>query len=715
MTLYAEVFLPLPFDHGFTYLVPAAFHQKVKEGSRVLVPFKDTRLTGFVGRLRRRKPRKELPLREIIEVLDEEPVFSPSFLSFTRKLSQTFFSSWGEILQASLPPAYILKTETSVFLKEEGKKALRGKDLSREERGVLVLLEKREYTPFFLKRKSKIKNFSQILSRLEKRGWIEKRKAVKKTAPKKEMGRPLAPTQLEMDFSLDAHSLRLADEIVQRWRERPCSRTLLYGEPEKREAVYFYLIKKVLERRKKVLFLVPEISLTRGLIGKFEKRLGEKGACLHSRLSESRREAEWKKIKEGEVDVVVGPRSALLSPISDIGLIIVDEEQDESYYQRESPSYEARRGAWLRAKEEGCSLVYGSAFPSVESFYRARKRGDLLSLKDRSKKPRVVILDGRKKREIIPQWLRESIEKRLENNQPILIFINRRGYASFLYCASCNTIPRCPQCEISLTYHKREGRLLCHYCNHSSLKIESCPVCGKRMMRLGGLGIEVLEEELKKILPLSRVVCFDTDVVKTKREQEKILQRFREGKIDILIGTQLLAHQVGLPSVPLVVVFFPETTLSLSDFKATQKTYHLLIQMMKFVDDREGEIIIQTAFPRHFAIRCAAQRDYLSFYRQEIKYRRLMNYPPFSHMAEVLFRGESLKSVARKSRQFYSLLKDHDDEVEILGPALISGPGLRGKGAIQVILKSERSAKLDNALRKSLQPLRMRRSVWFYE
>jgi len=324
-------------------------------------------------------------------------------------------------------------------------------------------------------------------------------------------------------------------------------------------------------------------------------------------------------------------------------------------------------------------------------------------------------VDERKEREVISEGLKRSISQRLEKRESVLVFINRRGYASFLYCSTCNYIPRCPRCEISLTYHKKEGKLLCHYCSHAIPKVDSCPVCGKKILGMRGLGIEVVEEELRKNFPQHRVVCFDTDVVKTRKEQEKIINRFRQGKIDILIGTQLLVHQVDLPSVSLAVIFYPETTLSLSDFKATQKTYHNLIQMMRFVLNEEGKIIVKTAFPQHFAIRCAARWDYLCFFRQEIKYRRLMNYPPFCYMAEVLFRGDSLKTLARKTREFYSSLRGQNQEVEVLGPARASGPGLGGKGTIQVILKSTRRKNLEDVLRRSLQPVRMRRSILFYE
>ena len=716
MTLYAEVILPLPLDRSFTYIVPPTGQKRAKEGSRVLVPFRQRILTGFIVKLRKRRQAKDLKLKEIHEVLDKTPVFSADFLAFTRKLTDFHFSSWGEILQSSLPPSFYHKTETKVYLTDEGRKALKGKEISSDEREVLGLLQKSAYSPLFLRRKTKIKNLSALLSRLEKKDLILIQRRIKKGKVREEKSPLRQPTQLEMDFSLDNKSLQVADAILQRSRKKGFSPFLLQEALEKREAVYFYLIKKTFEKKKKVLFLVPEISLTKTLVEKFEKRLGEKVACLHSRLSDKRRAMEWRRIKKGDVELVLGPRSALLSPLSDIGLIVVDEEQDESYYQQESPAYDARKGAWFRAQQERCPLLFGSAYPSVGSYYRAKKKGYLLTMGNGTKKRKVEIVDERAEQKIITQKLKEKIGERLKKREPILVFINRRGYAFFLFCARCNYIPHCMHCDISLTYHKKDEKLVCHYCNYSIPKITHCPECGAKIIRKRGVGIEVVEEELKRAFPQSKVVCFNTDVIKTKREQEKILSRFAKGKIDILVGTQLLAHQWNLSLVSLVTIFYPETTLTLSDFKAGQKTFQNLVQMMRFVrTDDAGEVIIQTWFPDQFGIRYAVSDDYVSFFKQEIKFRRLMNYPPFSHMAEVLFQGENLRYLAQKSRQFSQQIRKFDADIEVLGPALAPVAKVRGRNRIQLVLKAKKGRYLAQALRESLRMVKFRPSVLMWD
>jgi primosomal protein N' (replication factor Y) len=714
MTLYAEVILSLPLDQSFSYLIPQSYQKKAKIGSRVLVPLGQRMLTGFIVRLGKRRVSPEFKLKEIAEVLDEEPVFSSSFLSFTRKLSDYYYSSWGELLQASLPPSFILKSKTIIALSEKGGAALQDKNLPSEEREVLGFISKGSYSVLFLKRKFKARNLSRLLSRLEKKGLILVQKEITKVRKKTASVSSLSHTQLEIDFSLDSQSRETADQIIRKVEKKVFSTFFLYGPPEKREAVYSRLIKEVLAKGRRVLFLVPEIALTRTLMERFEKKLGEKVALLHSQLSERKRELEWWKIKQGEADVVVGPRSALLSPVDHQGLIIVDEEEDESYYQLESPSYDARKGAWLRAKEEGAALVYGSGLPSVEAFYRARREKYLFCLDSERRERKVEIVDDRLERGLISSKLKEKISERLLKKEPILIFFNRRGYASYLFCSRCNYISRCIHCDIALTYHKREGKLICHYCNYSLDKMDRCPECGSRMIRERGTGIEAVEEELKTIFPRDRVALFATDL--NRREQEKILRDFWSGKISILVGTQLLAHQAELPPASLVAILFPETILTLSDYRASQKTFQTLSRMMKFLkSDNKAEVIIQTALPHHFSIRLAARGDYFSFFKEELKLRRLMNYPPFCFIAEILFQGENLRNVARKSREFSTRVKSSEQDLEILGPSLASVSRVRGINRVQVILKARRKKELDSVLRESLKTIKLRKSVWIYE
>ena len=714
MTLYAEVTLSLPVSQTFIYAIPESMSTGSLVGSRVLVPLGQRMMTGFVIRLRKKRLDPGIQLKEIVEVLDDEPVFSSAFLSFTQKLSDYYYSSWGEVLQASLPPSFILKSQARVSLTEKGSQAVEEEGLSREERALLDFLKQKEYSVPFLKRKLRIQNISTLLSRLESKGLIHIQRDIKRAGQKKALPVQESESQLEMDFSLDAHSRQVADRIVSALGQKAFSPFLLQGPAEKRESVYLYLIRKVLDRGSKVLFLVPEIALTQSLREKFEKKLGEKVALLHSRLTERRRENEWLRIKEGKADVVVGPRSALFAPVEDLGLIIVDEEQDESYFQQENPSYDARRGAVLRAKQEKAGLVYGSEHPSVSAYYRARKKGYLLCLKEKKTEKRIEVVDDRREKGVISRKLAERIAARLKKKESILVFFNRRGYAPYLLCSNCHYIPRCVRCDIALAFHKKEEKLVCHYCDFSTPAVETCPDCGSRVIKARGVGIEAVEEGLKRIFPQARTASFATDL--NRKEQEKIIQEFRRGKLDILIGTQLLVHQVGLPPASLVCILYPETVLTLSDYRAGQKAFQAASQMMRFLKkEGDAEVIIQTALPDHFSIRLAASEDYMSFYKEELNFRRLMKYPPFSHLVEILFQGVSLRSVARQSRNFLNRVKEISPNIEVLGPALAPVSKLRGKSRVQVILKARQKKELDDVLERLLKSVKARKSVLVHD
>jgi primosomal protein N' (replication factor Y) len=714
MTLYAEVVFPLPVSQTFIYTVPDSLRSKTLVGSRVLVPLGQRMMTGFVVKLRKKRLSSKIKLKEVGDVLDEKPVFSSAFLSFTGKLSDYYYSSWGDVLQASLPPSFILKSQARVSLTEQGEEAVRKGDLTREELQVLKLLGVKEYSVFHLKRMLTIKNLSTLLSRLEKKGLVHIRRDIKRMRPKRVLPVAKTESQLEMDFSLDAHSRQVADEIVSALGQQVFSSFFLYGPAEKRESVYFYLIRRILERERKALFLVPEVASTQTLREKFEKRLGEKVALLHSRLTEKEREIEWLRIKEGEADIVVGPRSALFAPIDNLGLVVVDEEQDESFFQPESPSYDARKGAWMRAKQEKAGLVFGSEIPSVSAFYKARKRGYLLYLKERKEKRKVEVVDDRREKDVVSRRLAERIAIKLKRKEPILVFLYRRGYASYLLCSSCNFIPRCVRCDVALAYHKREKKLVCHSCGYSTPAVEDCPDCGRRMIKGRGVGVEAVEEGLKRIFPQARIASFATDL--DRKDQSKILQEFRKGKIDILVGTQLLAHQFELPSASLVSILYPETLLTLSDYRASQKTFQAVSQMMKFLrEEGEAEAIIQTALPRHFSILQAARGDFMSFFKEELDFRRLMKYPPFTHLVEILFQGENLRYVAKQSREFLSRMKDASKNVEILGPALAPVSMLRGRSRVQLILKAGKKKDLDDVLEKLLKSVKARRSILVHD
>jgi primosomal protein N' (replication factor Y) len=378
--------------------------------------------------------------------------------------------------------------------------------------------------------------------------------------------------------------------------------------------------------------------------------------------------------------------------------------------------YDARRGAWLRAAGERAVLVYGSSTPSLEAFYRAQQAGYLLTLKSEHPLRQASVVDDKTEKGLISQKLASGLRERLAAGEPSIVFLNRRGYASFLFCPNCGYIPKCDRCQVSLAYHKKEDRLVCHYCRASRPKLAACPQCGSKVMEPGGAGVEAVEEELRRLFPRARIACFDSDRVKGKKAREKVLQKFQSAETDILIGTQYLAHQTGLPAVSLVGILNPEALLAVPDFRAAQRTYLALAFMMRLADEdnTRSEIVIQTSFPDHHSIRSAAGRDYLAFYQEEIRFRRLMNYPPFSSLAEVLLQGKELRNLARKAREISGCAGAVGRPVEILGPAFTPGATIRGEKRVQLILRTQDPELLDQVLRECLERTKIKKSVLRY-
>ncbi len=716
MTLFAEVVFPLPLGQSFFYIVPPVWTGIARAGSRVMAPLGSKVQMGFIVRVSEQGPSRTIRLKEILQVIDETPHISADILCFTRQLSAVHFSSWGEFLAASLPPSGLVRTMTKAFLTEKGGHALKEKNLSRDERAVAEILKGKPYSLFFLRRKTGLKNISSLAARMEKKGLIRVERKTRSAGPKKDIRVKPRPTQLELDFYVDETVKDAAGAILEAMGKDDFAPYYLFGPRPRRRAVYDLLIQKALARAKKTLFLIPELSQTGALQNRLEKRLGSQVVFIHSGLSDRARELTWQRIRSQKAGVVAGLRSALFSPVENLGLVIVDEEHDDSYLQLESPPYDARRGAWLRASGQGAVLVYGSSTPSVEAFYKAQHDGYLLTLKNGHEPVQAVVVDENAEKGLISQKIASGIRRKLEEGKPCLVFLNRRGYASFLLCPRCGHIPKCERCKISLAYHKKEDRLVCRYCRASRPKITACPQCGNKVLEPGGAGVEAVEEALQRLFPHSRIAGFDSDRTRGKKERDKALRNFQEGKTDILVGTQWLAHQAGLPAASFIGILNPEALLAFPDFRAAQRTYLALDFMVQLADatDRRAEVVIQTASPDHYSIRAAAQGDYLAFYREEIRFRRLMNDPPFSCLAEVTLQGREPRSLAQKAREIARCVDAFGRRLEMLGPAFTPGATPGGEKRVQIIVRTQNPELLDQVLRECLGRIRIKKSVLRY-
>jgi primosomal protein N' (replication factor Y) len=715
MTLYADVVLPLPLDRPYTYSVPVELEGRAAVGSRVLVPLGERRLTGFVVGLRKKKPRISLKLKPVAEVLDEKPFFTPELLAFTRRLSRSSFTPWGEILRAAVPPSLLLRTRASVSLTPKGKEALEQGTLSDEERRVADLLEPRPHSPLYLERKVQAKNLPALLARMRKKELVIVEKKLKLVSRRERDELSAGPTQLELDFSLDEGLRKAARAILEVMAKKAFSPFLLFGPAGRREAVYFHLIREAAARSGRVLYLVPEISLTPALIEKYKRKLGDGLAILHSRMTDRQRELEWQKIKERRAAVVIGPRSALFAPLPDLRLVILDEEQDETYSQQEGLPFDVRKAARIRAEEEKAALVQGSAAPTVESFYSARKGRFLIDLGRETATAKVLLLDFRRASGLVDPRLKRAIQDRLEKREQVILFFNRRGYASHLVCGRCGHVPRCDRCDLSLAYHKKEGKLVCHACRRSVPAVLNCPRCKGRLVVRMSAGIEAVAEELRTSFLGCRVEVFAADEAARKEKKDALLRGFERKEIDILVGTQSLARQPGLPPVTLAGVLHPEMILHLADFRSGQKAFLLIRSAFHFLREGEtSEVHIQTSAPDHYSIREAARGDYLGFFEQEIRFRRLLDYPPFSFLAEVFFSGENARHVAATARMFVTRVKDSGKDVQVFGPSVASMARKRGLFRVQVNLKTRRLETLNGVLSPSLKGIRSEKSVFLF-
>ncbi|MGC8792222.1 MAG: replication restart helicase PriA, partial [Bryobacteraceae bacterium] len=474
--------------------------------------------------------------------------------------------------------------------------------------------------------------------------------------------------------------------------------------------VYLRAIEAALALGRGALMLVPEIALTPAVAALFFQRFGDQVAILHSAFSDAERADQWRRIRSGAAPVAVGTRSAVFAPVRDLGLIVVDEEHDHSYKQEETPRYHGRDVAIVRAQMAGACVVLGSATPSLESRYNAeRGKYQLLLLPERIERrplPRVEIVDMRaefletRKQATFSRRLLEEIGARLESGEQTMLLLNRRGFACFVACRACGHRMECVNCAVTLTYHRREHRLLCHYCNYAEPPPTACPKCSSEHIYYIGVGSERIEEELHRHFPRARVERMDRDTVSGRRQYETILAAFREGSFDILVGTQMIAKGHDIPNVTLVGVVSADVGLGVPDFRAAERTFQLLTQVAGRAGRGElpGTVIIQTINPDHYAIRFAALQDYELFYRKELEFRRMMRYPPFCALASVLLRSVRQEEAFHMSAELGRFLTPAPEGIKVLGPAEAPVPKLKSEYRYQLLLKAASRHRLAETL-----------------
>jgi primosomal protein N' (replication factor Y) (superfamily II helicase) len=527
------------------------------------------------------------------------------------------------------------------------------------------------------------------------------------------VGAPAYPTRAAV--ILNEHQQAAYDQIRASGDSGAFSVFLLQGVTGSgKTEVYLRAIETAMAQGKGALMLVPEIALTPAVAGQFHHRFGDRVAILHSAFHDSDRAQEWRRIRSGEAAVVVATRSGVFAPVRNLGLIIVDEEHDQSYKQQETPRYHGRDVAIVRARGANATVVLGSATPSIESRYNVeRGKYTRLLLPDRiEKRPmaRVELIDMRnefietRKQATFSRALIDAVTERLSNGEQTMLLLNRRGFSSFVACRACGARCECVNCSVTLTYHRRDRRMLCHYCNYAARVPDRCAKCDSEYIQFIGLGSERVEDELHGAFPKARIARLDRDTVGAKRDYETILSAFRDGSFDILVGTQMIAKGHDIPNVTLVGIVSADIGLGLPDFRAAERTFQLLTQAAGRAGRGEtpGIVLIQTINPDHYAVRGAAAQDYEAFFAKEIEFRRFMSYPPFGVMVNILVRGVDQEQALQRSAALARLLDPAPEGVRVMGPAAAALARLKNEYRYQMLLKSS-SRKQLNAIAGQLR------------
>jgi primosomal protein N' (replication factor Y) (superfamily II helicase) len=791
---YAEIVFPIPVDHAYTYIIPLRFFEDISVGVRALVPFGPRKMTGFVVAI---KDHSDYPkLKEIEEILDPVPLFTPKVLELAKWIADYYICGWGEVLKAALPAGINIDSERVIRLIHENPLDLLVKIKARAPRQAQIIQALIEANPLPL---SKLKKKMQAdvyssLKALRTAGFVR----LELLLPKAKVGKKF-DTIVHLSQSLPVYEIqdkvdhirgqapRQADvlefllanqnqeftraEICRRLRTNPSTISSLveknlvdlkvveawrdfYGtkeiepppnitlNPDQQNAlnvlqkqidlnsfspfllhgvtgsgktqVYIEAIHHVLKQNRTAIVLVPEIALTPQMVSRFRSHFQNHVAVFHSRMSPGERYDSWRRTWEGKHQIVIGPRSAIFAPLKNLGLVVIDEEHEPSYKQTDqTPRYSARDIAVVRAFIEKSAIVLGSATPSIESFFNSKVgKYKLLSLPNRIdnvampkidivnmlKEPRII---GRKEPIIFSRLLRQKIDEKLQKGEQIILFQNRRGFATILKCQSCGYKAECQNCDITLTYHKKGHYLKCHYCGYSMRSPEKCPSCSGLDIFFKGVGTQRVEEELHELFPGVKALRMDLDTTKGKNAHDKILSTFGSGAYNILLGTQMVAKGLDFPNVTLVGVISADTQLFFPDFRAGERTFQLLTQVAGRAGrkDKLGEVVIQTFSPDHYSLIFAKTHDYHNFYNKEVHDRKELVYPPYSRIINILLKGPDLNAVTKTAEAISKNIKPRG-QFKMLGPSPAALSKIQGNYRWQILLMSSKQTDAGGELMK---------------
>ncbi|MBI3722397.1 primosomal protein N' [bacterium] len=703
----ARVFVDVPLRRAFDYAIPLELRERVSKGSRVLVPFHGRKAVAFVSEIVERSEVPVSRLKSIARVLDERPAVTEEILSLASWVSSYYACGPGEALAAAVPHdvgTEEKKTKRSSLDLDAKVELAPGFDLSstkrmgEKQRRILAALANAggSLRSGDLLRIAEADRAS--LERLRERG------ALSLTSTPREESEPEVGTSEPPPPVLTGEQESALAPILEDLSARRFQATLLFGVTGSgKTEVYLRAIARSLELGRGAIVLVPEIALTPQTERRFRGRFGSLVAVLHSRQGGRARAREWKRVRDGSARVVVGPRSAVWAPVRDLGVVVIDEEHDPSYKQESSPRYHARDTAIMRARAASAPVILGSATPSLESWQNATEgKYRLARLRGRpggALLPRCDIVDiAREWTEVRAQplfsrALELSLKEAFERGERAIVFLNRRGFTTFLHCPQCGHVQKCPQCDIALAFHKREAALLCHFCYHRAATPRGpCPACLGPPLRQRGSGTEKVEEVFRTMFPGVTTVRLDSDALAGGVTPEDVLRRFRDGSAQVLIGTQMVAKGLDVPEVTVVGVVSADTGLSHPDFRSAERTFQLVAQVAGRAGRgaRPGRTVIQTFNPLHDAIALAAKHDFETFAARELESRAQLGYPPFGRLLKVLWRSPSPARVEAEAEAAVADLKDalSGKEAAVLGPAPSPRRYLAGKHRWQALVKA---------------------------
>lgn len=717
--MYAAIAVEAPLTTVYHYSIPAKLLGKVQPGSRVIAPFGPRRIRGFCVAITEDCPIDPKRCRDIISAGPEGELVLEGLLELTKWAATYYYSSWGMMLAAAVPSAVRKghKAETALYAKlaqpeAEIKLAIAflPKNAAKQEAILRYMLEhagEKEMIASHLL--SATDATYPTLRSLEKKGFIS---ITEKILDKDR----ISLKQVSKKITLNIEQSTAINRINKDLDEGIFSPFLLYGiTGSGKTEVYLRCMTHALEQEKSVLVLVPEISLTPQTLGRFKARAKDVVA-MHSHMSDGERAEAWRKLRRGEVKVVVGARSAIFAPLPNLGLIIVDEEHEHTFKQENDPRYHGRDLAVMRAKQENACIILGSATPSLESWLNANNnKYQMLRLTERpgiANPPKTVTVDmkeeyaDQKKVVMISRRLERELLNCLAHEKQAILFLNRRGFNTNIKCLSCGETLKCNSCEISLTYHRGTNLLRCHYCDFSARPPEECPYCGSKNLRFSGTGTERIEDILSKIAPEARVLRMDSDTMNRRDAHAKALAAFSNNEYDILVGTQMVTKGFDFPNVTLVGVLAADSAIDMPDFRAAERTFQLVTQVVGRAGRAEnpGIAIIQAFQPEHYAIQYAVEQDYEGFAHKELSFRKQLNYPPFGRVARIVGRSEKeaeLKSFLAEIAQKYR--EKAPSPLSVLGPSPCPLAKLQDEYRYHILLKANTHKQISIMLNSAIE------------